>query len=88
MDTANQIRQYVDAGDYEAAAKLSIEAAKDRRPESEVMQAILYLTAALRHNCMNRAVRKQDSGPEYCALEATLREVNKVTGEDMYGRIV
>ena len=35
---------------------------------------------------MDLAVRKMDIGPAFATLESVLREANKLTGQDMYGR--
>lgn len=37
---------------------------------------------------MDLAARKMDYGPDYDALENLLREANKLTGQDMYGRTI
>lgn len=86
MELANKIRQHVDDGDYAEAARLSLKTASTGRPEAPVMDAIFYLTATLRSLCIDLACKHCDVDPNYEALEALLREVNAVTGEDMYGR--
>ena len=78
MELANQIRQYVDDGDYAEAARLSLKTASTGRPEAPVMDAILYLTATLRSLCIDLACKHRDVGPNYEALEALLREVRTI----------
>jgi len=54
--------------------------------DREVIAALHDLTEQLRSHCMDLAVRKMDVGPAYATLESALREANKLTGQDMYGR--
>ncbi|MFT4163487.1 hypothetical protein [Shinella sp.] len=86
MTLAEQMNDLIQAGDYRRVVDLGIAASLTGRLEPEAFQALLRMTARLRSACIDLALRKADSGPEYEALEAILIEANKLTGEDMYGR--
>jgi hypothetical protein len=86
--TAEHIRAMVEAGVYDEAYRLGKEAIDAKAPNGDIIAALLGLTAKLRSNCMDLAAKKQDVGPRYRSMEDLLREANKLTGEDMYGRFL
>lgn len=87
MELSDRIRKLVEAGDYVDALRLGTPASGGRIHDPEVLKSMFGLTAELRSVCMDLASKKQDSGPEYFALEDLLHKANDLTGEDMYGRI-
>ncbi|MBR2816983.1 MAG: hypothetical protein IKE60_20170 [Reyranella sp.] len=83
---AEQIRGSIESGEYERALDLAKAASLENRLGPEALRALFEMTAKLRSKCMDLASWKQDTGPVYQALEATLIKANELTGEDMYGR--
>lgn len=85
---ADRIREKVNAAAYDEAYSIGRMALEDSPRDDEVIAALCVLTAQLRSTCMDLAARKMDYGPDYDALENLLREANKLTGQDMYGRTI
>lgn len=85
---SDRIREKVHAAAYDEAYSIGRMALEDSACDNEVIAALYDLTAQLRLTCMDLAARKMDYGPDYGALENLLREANKLTGQDMYGRTI
>lgn len=83
---SDRVRELVYAAAYRDAYLIGRAALEESACDDEVIPALRVLTAQLRSKCMDLAARKMDVGSEYKALENLLREANKLTGEDMYGR--
>jgi hypothetical protein len=86
MKLAQQIDVKVALGALDEATSLGVEAASNNLLDSDARDAMLRLTAELRHRCMLLAIRKMDGGSEYMTLERLLRQANRVTGQDIYGK--
>ncbi|NUW67192.1 hypothetical protein [Vibrio coralliilyticus] len=71
--------------EYEKAYSLGKQGLKKDPNDSEIIESLKSVTAALRSQCMDMAYRKQDCTPEYSKLEDLLRNVNELTQQDMYG---
>lgn len=83
----DQLAAHVRNGEYEKAYRLGQEVMSNQ-PENLAVLSILYeLTAKLRSECMDLGIQKADSGAHYMSKENLLQDINKLTGEDMYGRI-
>ena len=83
---SDRIREKLRAAAYHEAFLIGRMALEESPCDYEVIAALHDLTAQLRSNCMDLAVRKMDVGPAYATLENVLSEANKLTGQDMYGR--
>jgi hypothetical protein len=88
LTSAEQITAFTVSGDYESAYRVGREALSGGVQDTAVLSALYALTAKLRSECMDMAVRKADVGDGYFSKENLLRAVNALTGEDMYGRIL
>lgn len=85
-EASHQIRTHLQCGDVELAHAVGKAALRDTPDDPAVVSALLELTAKLRSECMDMAIRKMEGSAIYAATEALLREVNVLTGQDMYGR--
>ncbi|MER2177126.1 MAG: hypothetical protein ABS955_05430 [Stenotrophomonas maltophilia] len=85
-DASHRIRTHVQSGDHAQAYAVGKAALRDMPDNPAVLSALFELTATLRSECMDMASRRMDASTSYAATEALLREVNELTGQDMYGR--
>lgn len=85
-DASHRIRTHVQSGDHAQAYAVGKAALRDMPDSQAVLSALFELTATLRSECMDMASRRMDASTTYAATEALLREVNELTGQDMYGR--
>ena len=87
-DAAKKIQELIKINSFEQAYKVGF-AALSAQPNDKLTLKTMYdLSAKLRSECMDLAIKKMDSGEPYLSTEALLRKVNKLTGEDMHGNLV
>lgn len=87
-EMADRILASINDKDYVRAYLIGLEALDESKVGyEEIVAALRELTARIRSECMDRAISKNDYDKEYIDLEALLRKVNLLTGQDMYGRI-
>lgn len=86
IDVSAHIRECTISGQYARALVLGRDALRERPNDFAVLAALLELTALLRAECMDLAVRKMDSGPTYMDKEELLMDISLLTGQDVYGR--
>lgn len=88
-ETVGRILASIDCGDYELAYRIGSDALSEAQNErAQILRALCKLSARLRSVCMELAVQKKDFGKGYVELDALLRKVNLLTGQDMYGRVI
>ncbi|MEX3959237.1 hypothetical protein [Trinickia sp. EG282A] len=85
-EISDLIRVNISVGGYEKAYSIGRDALQESECDrDEIIAALCELTARLRSDCMGLAVKKNDFGADYDALENLLRKANELTGQDMYG---
>jgi hypothetical protein len=85
-ELSERIRMNISAGSYEKAYSIGRDALNESASNrDEIIAALCELTARLRSECIDLAVRKMDSGADYDALENLLCKANELTEQDMYG---